>query len=157
MPRSKLAKLLLEEQSQVETGTDNAYNITKFGVEQLTNLMSTLQDQLHTWDPNLTNYNPLFEIAKIAFLSDSEAIKLKAHSEIAKYGYPQVRSLEVQAKQDKNITLKIELADYARSRTLDSAEIEEIEAEDVDEAGRDAMESYNEMVMRQATTEGRKL
>jgi len=157
MPRNKLAKLLLEEQNEVANPESNQFNITKFGVEQITNLMSNLQDQIRTWSPEITSYNPLFEIAKIAFMSDNEAIKLKAHSEIAKYGFPQVRSLEVQSKQDNNITFKIELADYARSHTLDPADIEELQVEDIDEDSRDAMESYNEMVMKQAVKPGREL
>jgi len=134
MPRNKLAKLLLENDQAIQT--DNGSSLSQFGLESITNIAKFLKDRISRWNPDISDYDPLFEIAKIAYLTTDERLAFNCHQTLASYQYPQIRSLEVQAKEDKEIRIKVELAGYARTGDFDHGssdndgdEVEDIEAE----------------------------
>lgn len=126
MPRNKLAKLLLEDQSSVSS---SGQHVNTFSIDQIINVQNQLSERLHDWDATVNDYNPLFEIAKLALATDNEDLKFKCHSRLADHFYPQVKSLEIQSKQDKEIRISVEIAGYAKSKTV------EIEAEDIEVEG----------------------
>jgi hypothetical protein len=134
MPRNKLAKLLLEDQS---TESSSGQHVNTFGVDQIINIQEELNRRLHEWDQSVGNYNPLFEIAKLALCTDSEDLRFKCHARLADHLYPQVKSLEIQSKQDREVKISIEIAGYAKAQKdveLSSEDIQEIETEgDIDE------------------------
>lgn len=130
MPRNKLAKLLLEDQSSVSS---TGQHVNTFSIDQIINVQNQLSERLHSWDESVNDYNPLFEIAKLALATDNEDLKFKCHSRLADHFYPQVKSLEIQSKQDKEIRITVEIAGYAKS-VKDAIDIEDIEVEgDLDE------------------------
>jgi len=143
MPRNKLAKLLLENQS---TEVSNGQHVNTFGIEQIIDVQKMLSDRLHEWDETVTNYDPLFEIAKLALCTDNEDLKFKCHARLAEHLYPTVKSLEIQAKQDKEIRITVEIAGYAK-QDQEIIDITDIESEgDLDED----RPSYTEYVLEQA-------
>lgn len=130
MPRNKLAKLLLEDQSSVSS---TGQHVNTFSIDAIINVQHELSERLHTWDETVNNYNPLFEIAKLALATDNEDLKFKCHSRLADHFYPQVKSLEIQSKQDKEIRITVEIAGYASAKHTE-IEIEDVEVEgDIDE------------------------
>jgi hypothetical protein len=129
MAKNKLAKLLLEDQS-VDSPTGESTGISKFSVEKITDLHSDLLTKLHSWDGR-KDYNPLYEIAKLADTTDNDDLRFKCHSRLADYLYPQLRSLEINAKQDKEININVNIAGYAQGKPLE-IEVEDIEIEDPD-------------------------
>lgn len=132
MARNKLAKLLLED-TTIET--ESGAHANSFGIEQIMNVRGYLQNRLARHDVHLADYDPLFEIAKLAARTDDDSLIFKCHSKLADYMYPQIRSLEVQAKQDREVVVKIEIAGYARSTQVET-EAEEIDVEgDIDDEG----------------------
>lgn len=130
MARSKLARMLLENQS-VQPESSNISGLTKLGIEHITNVSAFLKEKLRNWDKGIDDYDSLFEIAKIAYLTDKEDIQLRCHMELARYQYPQIRSLEIQSKEDKEVRISVHLADYAQSNetTATPVEAEDIEIE----------------------------
>ena len=158
MPKNRLLQILQEDEKLTADGSTGA--VSKFGVEQILNIHNTIETGLNRWEPNLfpkdNPYDPLVAIAKLAFSTDDDNLKFKCHSKLAEYKYPQVRSLEINAKEDKEIHISIEIAGYARSHPDSETrsgsngpdieiEPEEIEIEEVDER-----ESYVESVLGQA-------
>ena len=140
MPRNKLAKLLLEDQS---TESSSGQHVNTFGVDQIIDIQSILSQRLHEWDPTVNDYNPLFEIAKLALATDNEDLRFKCHSRLADHLYPTVKALEIQSKQDKDIRITVEIAGYAKAAVIDAVaeEIEDIEIEgDIDEEETDNAE-----------------
>lgn len=128
MGRTKLAKLLLED-STIDAGEHKA---SAFGVEQVLNVRKYLQERLSNWDashPMTRDYDPLLEIAKLATLVDDVGLQFKCHQLLAGYMYPQVRSLEIQAKQDREITFNINIAGYAKATQDVETTAEHIETE----------------------------
>ena len=131
MPRNKLAKLLLEDQS---TEVKNGQHVNTFGVEQIIDIQHMLSSRLSEWDESVINYDPLFEIAKLALCTDNEDLRFKCHSRLADHLYPTVKSLEIQSKQDKDIRITVEIAGYARSK-IGSEDVEDIEVESIQSEG----------------------
>ena len=131
MARNKLAKLLLEDQS---TTSSTGQHVNTFSIDTIIDIQSQLSERLHSWDPTVSDYNPLFEIAKLALVTDNEDLRFKCHSRLADHLYPQVKSLEIQSKQDKEIRISVEIAGYARASQPESLDIEDVEIEgDIDE------------------------
>lgn len=133
MPRNKLAKLLLEDQSLVSS---SGQHVNTYNVEQIVDIQAELSRRLHEWDPLVNDYNPLFEIAKLALATDNEDLRFKCHSRLADHLYPQVKSLEIQSKQDRDIKITVEIAGYAKGAgpSVVEVEAEELEVEgDIDE------------------------
>ena len=118
--------------------------------EQHANLLSSdlhslILTGLQKWDPCIEEYDPLIEIAKIGMSAESESDKLRAHTTIASYMYPQIGRVEVHNKEDKNINIKIEIADYAKESIL------EIEPEDIEIEGEIEAEKprdYTDFVLK---------
>ena len=80
MPRNKLAKLLLEDQS---TESSTGQHVNTYNIDQIISIQAELSQRLHTWDPTVNDYNPLFEIAKLALTTDNEDLRFKCHSRLA--------------------------------------------------------------------------
>lgn len=112
MPRNKLAKLLLEDQTSLSS---TGQHVNTFSIDAIIDIQQELSARLHDWDDTVNNYNPLFEIAKLALATDNEDLKFKCHSRLADHLYPQVKSLEIQSKQDKEIRITVEIAGYANT------------------------------------------
>jgi hypothetical protein len=134
MPRNKLAKLLLEDQS---TESSTGQHVNTFGVDQIISIQSMLSHRLTEWDSSVQNYDPLFEIAKLALVTDNEDLRFKCHSRLADHLYPTVKALEIQSKQDKDIRITVEIAGYAQSKSIDikDEDITDILPDDEDEEG----------------------
>lgn len=136
MARNKLAQLLLEHDT-LEHENESQSNISKFGLEQITNIHETIAQGLYKYDPNRypldAPYDPLVEIAKLGITSLDENIQFKCHSKLAEYKYPQVKGIEISAKADREIKVSIHLADYAKADTIE-IEPEDIEADEPTES-----------------------
>lgn len=148
MARNKLAKLLLEDQSST---TSTGQHVNTFSIDTIIDIQSQLSQRLHNWDPTVLDYNPLFEIAKLALVTDNEDLRFKCHSRLADHLYPQVKSLEIQSKQDRDIRISVEIAGYAQSHRslesdLDSSVITDIQPEDVDE---EAITDHTEWILKE--------
>ena len=162
MPKNRLLQILEDDDkvSAPNSGTSPVSAISKFGVEQILNIHNTIETGLNKWEPNLfpkdNPYDPLVAIAKLAFSTDDDNLKFKCHSKLAEYKYPQVRSLEINAKEDKEIHISIEIAGYARShpdsetRSGSNGPDIEIEPEDIEIEEVDERQSYVESVLGQA-------
>lgn len=139
MAKNRLAKLLLEDQVADAGGT---HEVTKFGVEQITNVSEFVEKELKRWDTSIELYDPLVEIAKLARMSSDENMQFKCHSFLAQYKYPQIRSLEIQNKVDKEVKITVTLAGYARANEV-IIPPEDISTEgDIDEETPDDMTDY---------------
>ncbi len=125
MAKNRLAKLLLED---TVAERSNGKSITKFGIDNITNVHEMLSQRLYEWDNNIVDYDPLFEIAKLGVMTEDDNLKFKCHTELARFKYPQIRSLEIQNKEDREVTITVQLADYAQPRTIE-VEAEEVEVE----------------------------
>lgn len=131
MPRNKLAKLLLEDQTSLSS---TGQHVNTFSIDAIIDIQQELSARLHDWDDTVNNYNPLFEIAKLALATDNEDLKFKCHSRLADHFYPQVKSLEIQSKQDKEIRITVEIAGYANTGHPINVTPEDIAVEgDIDE------------------------
>jgi len=154
MPRNKLAKLLLGDEKAAPESS-----ITKFGLENITNLSHFLKQRVNNLGVN--DYDPLYEIAKIAILTDKDDLRFRCHQELAKYVYPQIRSLEIQAKEDKEINIKVSLAGYASSKDIREEEsTADDEVEDIETEGdlvpeEDKKFDYQDFVLKQASEKGK--
>lgn len=149
MPRNKLTRLLLEDNTADSNGASTG--LTKIGIEQISDLSGYLKTQIALYDPRINNYDPLLEIAKIASLTDKEDLQFRCHQEIAKYMYPQIRSLEIQAKEDKEIKISVHLAGYARNAKQANEDVEDIETEDIDESSEhEAGVDYTDYVLKKS-------
>lgn len=149
MAKNRLAKLLLEEHSvQTQNGA-----VTSFGLDQIINVRGELNKRLFNFDESMGDYDPLFEIAKLGRMTDDEDLAFKCHSKLADYMYPQVKSLEIQAKEDREVTVTVQIAGYAQQKPVE-VEAEEIETEgDLDDEKPD----YVQYVLEQAIKEKKQL
>ena len=113
--------------------------ITKFGAENITNIHQDILNGLNQWDSSIIYYNPLIEIAKLAYTTDSDDLKFKCHQEIAKYLHPQVSALQIQSKDSKEIKITVEIADYAKKPDyiIEPEDIEVTGEIDADEVNAD--------------------
>lgn len=147
MQKNRLAKLLTEE-DRIDSTDGSLPAISKFTIDQITNVHQTIEAGLLHYAPHLFSqhpYDPLVEIAKLAINTQDDNLKFKCHSKLAEYKYPQVRSIEINAKEDKDINITIEIAGYARQ----DAPIE-IEPEDIEIVEPDPQQSYVDSVLSQA-------
>lgn len=80
------------------------------------------------------NYDPLVSIAEIATDPLLPAgLRLRAHETVASYMYPTVRSLELANPAKQQVTIKVELAQYARKEQaveVTSFKVEEADGSD---------------------------
>lgn len=135
MSRNKLADLLLNNSTvstQPETG--ESLPISKFGLDQIINVHETIQAGLSRYDPTAFGqqpYDPLVEIAKLAYNTEDDNLKFNCHKLLASYKYPSIRSLEIRGKEDREIHVTIDIAGYAKGNAVE-IEPEDIETEDLD-------------------------
>lgn len=147
MPRNKLAKLLLEDQT---TESTSGQHVNTFGVDQIIDIQQELSSRLHEWDGTVNNYNPLFEIAKLALCTDNEDLRFKCHARLADHLYPQVKSLEIQSKQDRDIKITVSIAGYAQQHRMD--DVIDVVPEEVDVEGdidEEDIKDHTEWVLKE--------
>lgn len=140
MPRNALTKRLLEEDI-IET---DSMAVSKFGVEQITNVYEALENGVAKYTGN-HGYNPLLEIAKLGFRTDNEDLAFKCHAKLAEFLHPQVKSIEINAKEDKEVKITVQLAGYAQTSPTDYVEPEDIETEG--EVLEEKPHDYTDMVL----------
>lgn len=152
MNKNRLAKLLLEED---RISSQNNQEISKFGLEQITNIHKTIEQGLLRYAPHLFSemdpYDPLVEIAKLSLNSQDDNLKFKCHSKLAEYKYPQVKSIEINAKEDKEVRISIEIAGYAQGPTSST----DTEPEDIEMVDETEQQSYVEKVLGSGKDIGR--
>lgn len=81
--------------------------------------------------PSFANYDPIVSIAEIA--TDPElpaSLRLRANESVAAYIYPTVRSLELANPAKQQVTIKVELANYARKEQAVEAVSFRVEEDD---------------------------
>lgn len=85
--------------------------------------------------PSFANYDPIVSIAEIA--TDPElpaSLRLRANESVAAYIYPTVRSLELANPAKQQVTIKVELAQYARKEQAVETVSFRVEEDDADDA-----------------------
>jgi len=136
MARNKLAQLLIDS----ATAETEDVTVSAFGVEQITGVRSYLLSRLRQYDGTL-DYDPLFEIAKIGLRTDNEKLAVHCHNIVANHFYPTVKALDINTKVDKEVNIRIELADYARPVAV------EVEAEELEVDEENEREDYETSIM----------